>query len=450
MKSNKMFNDLLKLSFPTMMAMVLQSVYDIVDMAWVGRISFEALAGVTLFSTIMAIFLFLNEIIGASSISLISQNYGRGDYERTNRVAEQTITFKVFVALIAAFLLYFLLEPILKLYSKDPKIIEAGLDYGRLRIYFLPMFFASYSINTIFRCAGDSKTPFYIMLLTTVVNLILDPILMFDQIPYMPFKGFGLGVKGAALATVISIFISFAVGLVIIFKGKGIIKLSLKGLFRLDYEIDEALIRIGFANGVQVLFRFLFAAVIIKFVSYYGDYAISAFGVGSKIYGFAFFPISGLSMGGSVIAGQKLGEDNIESAEECARVTGFFGAFIMLVFCVYIMFNAQTLVGLFSGEKEVLELGAGMITYSTIMLPLLAYGFGLAVVFYGSGYNLPIFIAGLVSQWFIQLPLLFLTVSVLHLPIKFMYSTYMLADLGHFLTMLFYYKRGKWKYSRVS
>lgn len=449
MNKKQIINDLFKLSFPTMMAMVLQSVYDIVDMIWVGKISSSAVAGVTLFSTILWIFMFLNEVIGASSISMLSQNYGRKDYERTNRVAEQTITFKVFVAIIAGFLLFILLNPLLNFYTKDPEIIQAGMDYGKLRIYFLPVFFASYSIMTIFRCAGDSKTPFYIMLMATVMNIVLDPIFMFEEVPYIGTKGFEMGVEGAAVATVIATCFSFIVGMIIIFKGKGYIKLSVKGLLKLDYEIDIKLLKIGFANGLTMLSRFIFSALIIKFVTVYGDDAISAMGVGTKIYGFVLFPVNGLLMGGSVIAGQQLGDNQIEDARSSAKVTAAFSAIFMVVFCAAIMIYSREVIGIFTKDEPVVELGAKFLRYATLMMPLLGYGFGLSIIFYGSGYNLPMIVSGVVSQWVIQFPFLVLVVFILKLPIEFLFASYMAADLGDFIVRTTYYRRGEWMYTRV-
>jgi len=110
--------NLFYMALPTMGGFVLQSLYDIVDMFWVGRISAKAIAGVTVFSTIFWLVEVLNEIIGMSSTSLISQNYGARDYERMNRVIEQTIVFKVFVALIASGIMVVFLKPLMSFFQQ--------------------------------------------------------------------------------------------------------------------------------------------------------------------------------------------------------------------------------------------------------------------------------------------------------------------------------------------
>ena len=103
--SKQLAGTLWRLSYPSMIAMGLQFVYDLVDMAWVGQISKTAISGVTLFTSIYVLFGILNEIAGASSVSMISQNYGRGDMEKTRRIAEQTISFKIVLAVLSGILL---------------------------------------------------------------------------------------------------------------------------------------------------------------------------------------------------------------------------------------------------------------------------------------------------------------------------------------------------------
>lgn len=227
-------NKLWHLSYPTMVSYALQSFYDIVDIAWVTRISSTSLSGVTLFTTIYSIFTVLNEVAGASSVSMISQSYGRGVKAETQRIAEQTISFKVVLAFFSAVLMLLFLSPLLKFYSDDKAVYDAAMKYGLLRIFFTPIMFSSFSVNTIFRCTGDSKTPMFIMLIATITNIVLDPILMFETVPLIGIKGAGLGVFGAALATVISTTLSFTYGFLILLSGRREIKISFIGLFRLE------------------------------------------------------------------------------------------------------------------------------------------------------------------------------------------------------------------------
>lgn len=437
------------LSYPTMLSFALQAIYDMIDMVWVGKISSKAVAGVTIFTTIFWIFDVLNEIIGSSSVSMISQSYGRGDRKRTLEIAEQTISFKILMSLLTMVLLLVFLQPLLSLYTKDPEVIQAAKDYGYLRIYFLPVFFASFSVNTIFRCQGDAKTPMYIMGLSTLVNLVLDPIFMFETIPFLGLKGFGLGVYGAALATVISICLSFLLGFFLLLKGHNGIYIRWKGLFRLIPSIDKKLLKIGIPNGLQQMLRFIFNALVVHFVADYGVDAISAFGIAGKIYSTAFLPLNGLMMGGSTLVGHYLGQEDVATAKRVTRLAARMNAGIMGGFLLTVLVFRHGIMGLFIQDANVKVIGAQMMLFSSFFLPFLGYGFGCGVAFMGSGHNKPLLYSGLLADWCIQLPLLYGIVRIFHLPISYLFASYMPADFICFLLLFLAYKKGGWTKRRV-
>ena len=437
------------LSYPTMLSFALQSFYDMVDMIWVGRISSHAVAGVTIFTGIYWVFVVTNEIIGSSSVSMISQSYGRKDKERTLEISEQTISFKVVVALVSAILLLLFFEPLLHLYTKDALVIQAAKDYGYLRIFFFPIFFASFSVNTIFRCQEDAKTPMYIMGLSTLLNLILDPIFIFDTIPFIGLPGLGFGVYGAAVATVISITISFLFGFILLLKGHNGIYIRFKELFHLNPEIDKKLITIGIPNGLEFFSRFMFNAIMMRFVAVYGVAAISGYGIAGKIYNTAFLPINGLMMGGSTLVGQFLGQENTKEAEKVARIAARMNAAIMGIFVLLSLVFHKEIMGLFINDPDVIRIGSLMLITSSLALPALGYGFGCGVAFMGSGHNKPLLYAGFISQWIFQLPLLFIIVNLLKLPVGYLFASFMVADLVSFGILTYAYRQGGWKFSRV-
>ncbi len=437
------------LSYPTMIAFALQSVYDIVDMAWVGRISKEATAAVTIYSVAFWIFTVFNEVIGSSSVSMLSQAHGREDHEKLGKIAEQTLGFKTLVGILSALLLYVFLVPLMEIFSDDPQVIDLALEYGYIRTFFLPILFMSYSVNTIFRTTEDSKTPMYIMILSTVINLVLDPILMFETIPGTNLKGFNMGVHGAAVATVISIVASFIFGIFLLAKKKKTFDITLRGVLRLDYEIDKDLILIGLPSGVEVLFRYLSGAILLKFVTVYGTAALSAAGIGMKIFGLAFMPVYGFLTGGSALVGKYLGKNDIKNADIMGRVASYINLIFMsiMVFLAYIF--SEEIMRVFIDDQEVVELGIRMIRLASPALIIGAFIFGRAILFTGSGYNKPILIASIVARWIVQIPALYIFVLVLKKDLDYVWLTYVIAEVFDFIILYYYYLKGEWKYTRV-
>lgn len=442
------------MSIPTMLGMLGQTLYDVVDMIWVGRISGTAVAGVALFSTLFWLVEVLNEVIGTSSVSLITQSYGAGDKERTRKIIEQTIVFKAFVAIIAAVIFYISLPPLVKFFSSDPEVIGSALNYGRIRIFFLPVFFMTYSCFTALRCTGDPKSQMWIMLGASILNTILDPILMFEKIPFTNIKGFGLGVFGAGLATVISIVMAFIVGFSLLVSRRSRIKLSIRGLFRLDPAIDKKLITIGLPSGGELLIRQLAGLVTTKFVSFYGTAAIAAMGIGNRLGGLVFMPLFGLMSGGGTIVGQNLGAENIDRAEKTAKAASLLGGTVVSVIMGLAIAFPHFVMKIFVDSPETIAVGVSMIRIMGSSFIIVSFALAIGCVFAGSGYNLPFLVSSVFGRWAAQIPFLLLTVYVfpkfgLNLGINGIWLSFLFSEVAESAVIFYFYKKGKWKKVRV-
>ncbi|MCH4886961.1 MATE family efflux transporter [Acidaminobacter sp. JC074] len=443
------------MSLPTMAGFFAQTLYDVVDMMWIGRISLEALAGVTIFATIFWLVGVLNEIIGSSSISMISQSYGEGDKEKTSRIIEQTITFKALVAVLAGIILMVIIKPLAIFFDSNPRVVQSVMSYGYIRIFFIPIMFSSYTVNTALRCIGDSKKPFYLMLISSVLNIVLDPIFIFDTLPikfgFIDFtiKGFGLGVFGAALATVISITIAFVIGFYFLISGKSYIKISFKGLFRLDKDIDYKLITIGLPNGVESLNRNLSNFVVMKFIGHYGSVAIAASGIGMRFMGILFMPLIGLMMGGGAIVGQNLGINQVDRAKETAKSAAQLGvAVIALVSVLTFIFDEQ-IMRMFTNVEEVISIGVPMLKVFVVGMFLLAILFGYSTVFSGSGYNFPFLVSSVAGRWLAAIPFAFVAIFLLDLDIIWLWISYIVGDIMELGVIMYYYIKGDWQTKKV-
>jgi putative MATE family efflux protein len=444
---NTMLN-LLAVSVPTMIGFVFQMGYDLIDIAWVGRISSNAVAGVTIFATIFWTVDVLNEIIGASSISLISQNYGKGDMEQTAIAIEQTLTFKALVAMIASGILLLFLTPLLYFFTSDQEVIQAALDFGYIRTFFLPVMFSSYTLNTAFRCIGDAKKPMLIMSFSAITNMILDPLFMFDKIPGTNLPGLHLGVFGAALATVISITCAFILAFVFMLKNTKV-RIHPSRLFRLHWAMDKKLLTIGLPSGLEMLLRNLVSICTLKLVAFYGTPAVAALGIGNRLFAFAVMVLVGLSMGGSAIIGQCLGANDIDRAKITAKQAAAIGSCAMAIFTVISLWVPGPIIKIFTADTQVLAVGIPMVIIGTLGLVATGVTLGLGCVFSGSGYNLPFLISSFIARWGVQVPLLFFIVMVCNLPIIWVWWAFFTGEIVEMLIILIAFKQGKWQKIRV-
>ena len=441
--------NLLYMAVPTMGGFAVQVLYDIVDMFWIGKISSRAIAGVAVFSSIFWLISVLNEIIGTGSVSMISQAYGAKDYARVNRTIEQTIVFKIFVALIATILLILFLKPLMMFFSKDEEVITAGIDYGFWRIFFLPIFFATYSIYTALRTTGESKLPNIMMAVGAVTNMVLDPIFMFERVPGLNIRGLGLGVKGAAIATVVASSVVFVWGLIVLFKGQGVIKISLRGLFKLDWSIDKKLLTVGLPSGVEMLLRNLSMMLMVKLFSMYGSTVLAAIGIVDRMIGLAFVPLMGFSIGTSTIVGQCLGANKIERAEQTVLLAALYNALFLSALVVLANISPQLVIEFFTKDQAVVREGAFAIRLGSWAVLIAGFSISLMSAFFGAGYTKAAMFSSIVGRWFVQVPYSVLVAVVLKLPIKFLWFSFLFAEIGEISYASAVFFKGKWKSYRV-
>lgn len=443
------YGNLVYMALPTMLGFFAQTLFNVVDMIFVGMISPEAVAGVTIYSTISVILYVFNDIIGTSSISMISQSYGQGDLDKTAKVIEQTITFKGLIALLAGAFMLIFLKPLVGFFTEDAVTFQAAMDYGYIRTFFLPIMFSSYTVNTAMRCIGDSKKPLYLMIVVAILNIVLDPLFMFDTIPYItffghPIKGFGMGVFGAALATVVSSLVAFLIAFWMLLSGRTYIKISLKRLFVLDKEIDKKLITIGLPSGAEGFNRNIANFILFKMIAFYGTSYVAAYGIVIRLIDLCFMPLLGLNMGGSTIVGQNLGANKMDRVFKTIHATAILGVIVLVLVTGLSYVFAEPMVRLFTKDPEVIRIGTIIIKWLVPSMLFLSVMFGYGTAFSGSGYNTPFLTASMISRWLVLIPIGLAATYGLRAGFTGLLIASVLSEFVDMLIVLIYYKKGKW------
>ncbi len=437
--------NLIYMSLPAMIGMMAQTMYSLVDMIWLGRLSAEAVASVTIFSSVYFLVFVLNNIIGQGSVPVISQSYGSGDMKRTLRAIETTFTFKLLVGIVASIVLLLIMKPIMGLFTKEAVVLAGAVGYGRIRTLFLPIVFSSITVNTALRCCGDSQNPMRIMIFASVLNIILDPLFMFDVVPIIGINGLGLGINGVAYATVISNVFSFILGFYILFGPKSNLKVEWRGLFEIDYGLIKKIVSAGTPPALGGLFRNLANMVLLGFITSYGTVALAAWGILGRIFGFLFMPINGLMNGGSAMTGQNIGSGKIERAVKTAYMAAKVGTVAMFVLSITTWLFAPQIMKLFIDDPAVIALGAPGLKIVVLSLLPVGFYFGLGTIFTGSGYTIPFLVSGLVGQWLCQIPFLFFVTRVFHSSFIWIPASFWAYTIGEGGILLYYFYSNKWR-----
>ncbi|UCB57211.1 MAG: MATE family efflux transporter [Candidatus Omnitrophota bacterium] len=386
------------LAFPIMLGNILQTAFNVVDMIWVGRLGEAAIASVAMSGGVLLVIITLVIGVSAATHSLIARFTGAGNQQAAENVAMQSLIVGTVLSVILAAAGLIFARPILGLLGAKAQVLELGTDYLKIILMGGVAMVYLFLICAIFRARGDAVTPMLIMIGATVLNVILDPLMIFGiGFPFM-------GVKGAALATVVSRGLAAFLGLYILFRGSSTLRLSLVKL-RADIKSIGNIIKLGFPNSIQMALRSIAGLVLMAIVAQYGTYALAAYGIGLRIFSVVLMPGFALATSAATLVGQNLGAKKLLRANTCARQAAGFNSLLMgLVGVVFFVFSAQ-LIALFNTNPDVVKLGTEYLKITSFGYVFVAQGLVLGRSLVGAGDSLSPMLISVVTLLGIQLPL---------------------------------------------
>jgi len=385
------FKTLIRLAVPVTIAMVMFTVYLMVDLYFVGRLGPEALAAVSISGNAFFIHLGFSTIIGTGGMALIAQAFGRKDYDYAAAVFKQSLLLALIVGVIEAATGLMIAPAYIKYLGGSGKSLEWGIQYFQIFVISFLFMILLYTIGNCYRGMGNTKTPMIIMLQANLINIVLDPVLIFGWLGLPP-----LGVRGAALASLISQLYALAIyGYLIFIKGAHI---NLKGKWQLRFSIIRKSLFIGIPSGLN---HFLLAAnllITFRVISDYGTAALASVGIGFRIQQAIYIPVIALASAMAAIVGQNFG------AAKYKRISGTFARawsvsmMFMLVCSLLCQAFPAYLIGIFSDDFDVIR-------YGVIYLRVFSLGFAMVgsimvfnAVFQGLGKTYPSLIGAVVDN----------------------------------------------------
>ena len=350
-----------KMSLPVIFSMLVQALYNVVDSIFVARVSEEALTAVSLAFPIQLIVIAAFVGLSTGISSAISRKLGAKDHKAAVQVAEHGVLIAAVLYVMVALAGFFLMKYLFLGFSigsftfngftENQNIIKYGIIYVQIVMVFSFGSIFNHAGMSVFRGTGDMIKPMIAQLLGAVLNIILDPILIF---------GFGIipamGVKGAAIATISAQIIAMIYIWIQLLGGKSIIKMKIKA-FKLDMHIIGQIIVVGIPSaivqglGSVMLFSMNFI------LSNFGDSAIAVMGVYFKVQSMVFMPIFGLSIGTMPVVGFNYGAKNKERIKQAVLFSSTAAViFVLICLIVFQAFPTQ-LLNMFSASGEMLAIG---------------------------------------------------------------------------------------------
>jgi len=358
------------LALPMMIGNVFQNAFNVVDMFFVGKLGTSAIAAVGT-SGIILYFLFVL-IIGVymGTVALVARFIGAKKKLEAENVAMQSIFLGLFCYAAIAIIGYPLAAPMLRVLGAGEDVIPQGVAYIRIMFLGSITMILSIILSSILRAAGDTITPLKILAVSTALNIVFDPFLIFG------WWGFPrLGVAGSALATVIARGVGAGILLWMFLSGRAVVSLNMR-YAKIDFPTMRRIIRIGGFASIQGILRNVSGLILMRLVNSYGTFAATAYIIGMRLRMIVMMPGFGLATAASTLVGQNLGANKPERAARTAWITVGFGAAIM-TFCgiAYIIFS-RSIIGLFDKSPEVIKTGT---TYMHITAGTLGF-IGLSII----------------------------------------------------------------------
>jgi putative MATE family efflux protein len=434
---------ILLLAVPMVLEMVLESLFGVVDVFWVGKLGANAVATVGLTESMLSLVFAVGMGLSLSTTAMVARRIGEKDPEGAAVAGVQAIALGLFVSLALGLPCFFYAPNLLRLMGASPEIVAIGSGYTRICLggsYAVLLLFLN---NAIFRGAGDAAIAMRLLWVSNIINLALDPCLIFGLGPFPRF-----GVKGAALATLTGRSIGVAYQFYRLMKGTERIRI-LSRQVRLNFEVLMRLLRVSTTGILQFAIAHTSWIGLVRIVSIFGAAALAGYTIGIRIVIFVILPSWGLSNAAATLVGQNLGANRPDRAESAVWRTGLYNViFLGSVGLVFIFFS-EPIIRLFTSDPAVVPLGVAclrIVSYGNLGY---AYFMVMMQAFNGAGDTITPTIINFFGFWLFEIPLAWWLAIPLHMRSNGAFFAIAIAESTMAVASAILFKQGRWKKKKI-
>lgn len=406
-ETNKMgirpvFPLLMSMAFPPMLSMLIQALYNIVDSMFVAQIGEHALTAVSLAFPIQTLIIACAVGIGVGVNSYIARKLGEKKQDEANSAVLHGLLLALVGSLLFILLGIFGIPAFFKMFTSDALIYEEACAYTYICVFFCFGCFFHICIEKVFQSTGKMIFPMAIQAIGAIINIILDPIMIFGWFGFP-----ALGVQGAAIATVIAQITSMAMSFFVLLSREHDVKVDVKH-FHFHMDCIKKILAVGVPNAcMNALNSFLVMGLNTILIGF-SNAAVAVFGIYFKLQTFVFMPASGLTQGAMPLMGYNYGAGYHQRLHEALKYAISVTGIIMLCGCLLFEIFPTQLLGLFDANAEMMNIGVPALRIIGISFIPATFGFILPPLFQAMGLGLQSLIIFLLRQLIITLPLAFL------------------------------------------
>lgn len=434
---------ILLLAIPMVLEMVLESLFAVVDVFWVARLGSDAVAIVGLTESMLSLVFAIAMGLSLSTTAMVARRIGEKDPEGAAVSAVQAIFLGIAVSAIIGLPCLILAPKLLGIMGGSSAIIASGSNYTRIALGGSGVAFLLFLNNAVFRGAGDAAIAMRLLWVSNIINLVLDPCLIFGLGPFPK-----LGVTGAALATFTGRGIGVLYQFYRLLQGTERLRILPRHI-RLDAGVMLRLLRVSLTGILQFAIAHTSWVGLVRIISLFGSAAIAGYTVAIRIVIFAILPSWGMSNAAATLVGQNLGAREPERAERSVWLTTVYNVlFLGGVGVAFILF-AEPAIRLFTSDPDVVPLAASclrILSYGNI-----GYACGMVMLqaFNGAGDTVTPTIVNFFGYWLLEIPLAYWLAVPTGLHSKGVFLSILIAEAAIALASLLLFRRGRWKLKRI-
>ncbi|MEP3209792.1 MAG: MATE family efflux transporter [Maribacter sp.] len=427
------------LSIPMILEMMMESIFAIVDIAYVSQVSVNAVATIGLTESVITLVYAVAIGLSMAATAVVARRIGEKDVQGAKEAAVQAIALGVLVSLVVGVIGFLFAKDILALMGAEPELIAEGYGYTQLLLGGNITILLLFLINAIFRGAGNASIAMWTLVLSNGLNIILDPIFIFGWGPVPEY-----GVMGAAIATNIGRGTAVLFQLAILFFGWSAIQIKLKDMV-IRFNVMLNLIKVSIGGIAQFLIGTSSWVFLMRMMAEFGSEVLAGYTIAIRIMLFTLMPSWGMSNAAATLVGQNLGAKKPARAETSVWKTGKYNAYFMGIVSIIYLFFAHDLVGWFNANPVVIENGGLCLQIIAIGYIFYAYGMVVTQAFNGAGDTGTPTKINLVSFWMFQLPFAYLAAITFELGALGVFMAITAAEVLLAIISIIWFKKGNWK-----
>lgn len=431
------------LSIPMILEMLMESIFALVDIMFVSKVSVNAVATIGLTESVITLVYAVAIGLSMAATAIVARRVGEKDIKGASNAAVQVIFLGIAVAAIISVIGILYPKEILGLMGGEPDLIAEGFGYTKILLGGNVTIMLLFLINAIFRGAGNASVAMWTLVLSNGLNIILDPIFIFGLGPIPAF-----GVEGAAIATTIGRGTAVIFQLGVLFFGFSKIKIGIRDLV-LQIGVMLNLIKVSLGGIGQFLIGTSSWVFLMRIMSEFGSEVLAGYTIAIRVMMFTLMPAWGMSNAAATLVGQNLGAQKPDRAEQSVWKTGKYCAIFMgFVSIIYLVFAPQIIV-LFNQTPDVVKYGS--LCLRVLAAGYIFYAYGMVVVnaFNGAGDTKTPTYINFFCFWLLQLPFAYVMAITLDFGPSGVFWAITLAEMLIAAVAIIWFKKGNWKKVQV-